>query len=192
MGFKEKVDNYLEEQRRIKETKEKAEMERSRQQEAEEEALLKKKITEYQRRTLPLIGALNKTPVRQWLEEIKAEEGQLKNARIYLLPSGSCLPSILYAEVKLAKIWNEEHDLRVGNPDNEDYERHVFEYEISIGIGARYNERKIQFYSIFHNDTWNSWEGEEKNICLNDDSELNQKIEKALIVELSKLRQRNK
>lgn len=188
MGFKEKVNNYLEEQRKTKEAKEKAEMERSWQQKAKEEALLKKKIAEYQKEALPLIKALNETPVKQWLEEIKAEKGQLQNAKIYFLPDGSCLPSSLYAEVKLAKIWDETVTVQASNRDDE--EDHTFNYETSIGIGARYNERKIQFYSIFCNHTYYYNEKEEKNICLNGDPERDQKIEKTLIIELSRLRQK--
>jgi len=197
MGFKEKVNNYLEEQKRTEEAKRKAELEKFLQQEAEKEALLKEKIAEYQKEALPLIEALNKTPVKQWLEEIKTEEGQWQDAKIYLLPDFSDmedvsdLPEDLYAEVKLTKIHYENHDVIHGaNTDSEDRKEETFEYEDSIGIGAKYNEREIQFYSIFVYHTYYDDDNkyEEETICLNGDPECNQKIEKALIAGLSRLR----
>jgi len=190
MSWKEKTNNYLEEQRRIEEVEEKARVERSLQQ----EAFLKKKIVEYQEKALPLINALNKTPIKHWLEEIKKEEDRFQNASICLFPNSDMeyIPEDLYAEVKLARIWEEEHNVIVGNPDNSQYEDRTFRCEISIGVGVRYDEQKIQFYSVYNNSESYPYPHENTNICLNNDPECKQKIEKALVRELIRLNGENK
>lgn len=191
MGFKEKVDNYLEEQRRIEEAKEKARIERSLQQ----EAVLRKEIVEYQKNALPLIKALNKTSIKQMFEEIKAEEKKWQSAEVRLSPNSDidCVPEKLFAKIDLTRTFKAEGFVHHEQPDNRNPEEDFYEYnaEESIGIGCEYNdEQKIQFYSTFNNDK-NYYGGkEEKNICLNSDPECNQKIEKALVIELSRLRQK--
>lgn len=188
MSFKQKVDNYLEEQRRTKEAEKKAQKEKRLKEETEKKAIFNKKVIEYLKKSAPLIEALNKTPIQQWLEEIKKEFSLLQSADIYLIPNCGMnyIPQNLSADIGLTKIRKETKSYLKGPGDHDYWEDYEEVYETLIGIGAIFDDdQNILFYSFSKDDNWNL-ELVKENICLANDLECNQKIEKALVKELLK------